>query len=79
MNEVQISRDPFSRISLMRRLSDNACKCAWCGRTRVRIYKNVEMVQFAFEYGTQRDDRGSTHWDGKAFCSISCRRSYFGD
>lgn len=63
--DAQISHDPFGRFSIMRRKAPEGAQCKWCGQ------------KAKYEYGTERDDRGRTDWDGKYFCSLGCRKSYF--
>jgi hypothetical protein len=73
MEYAQISRDPFARETLVRRVSDHQIKCTECGNTRMHKGK----VAYAFEYGTERDSiSGGVNWHLGAFCSKSCHDSY---
>lgn len=65
MTRVSISRDPFSRTEVVRRKAPSGCECRECGQVA------------RFEYGSESDNFRQG-WDGKYFCSIGCRRSYFG-
>ncbi len=73
---VEISRDPFARETLVRRLARLTYHapgdgCAWCGSTR----RNQDRL---FQYGVERDDRpGRVAWDEHRFCGIECRRAYY--
>lgn len=67
-----ISRDPFARTELHRR-AERAISalfgCDWCGQFR-RQY-------FLYRYYTETDG-GCTHIDPNMFCSLDCRRAYYG-
>lgn len=77
---VTISHDPFARQSVVRRVSDNTCKCLWCGNHRpMRLSSLGEYHTVnAFEYGTERDDHAGVNWHRGAFCSKACHDSYHG-
>ena len=71
-----VSRDPFARLDVVRRvmldftlgIRDAACEECGCQPASHGL----------FEYGIEYDDKpGRPIWDGKLFCSIGCRRSYF--
>lgn len=69
----QISRDPFARETLeryaVRPKQGHGDDCAWCGNLNARgkLYIYVTVP-----------DAGRAHADDKAFCSIDCRRAYYG-
>lgn len=67
---VELSHDPFDRVSLVRRIvPHHEGGCAWCGGHNAK--------GTLFQYGSQRDDRpGKPVWDSAAFCSKRCRQSY---
>lgn len=67
-NVVQISRDPFARETLVRRVVKGYSCCQWCGNERVQ--------GGLFEYGTERYDRPGVNWHKGYFCSKGCHDSY---
>jgi hypothetical protein len=72
MNFVTISRDPFAREDVIRRVHHTVQDCDFCGQYRTRKGKK----QPPFEYGCWPDG-GKTSWDGHVFCSLACRKAYF--
>lgn len=70
-----ISRDPFARQELHRKQAPHYAVCDNCGMCRV----TRRGVPYTYRYGMYRDGiRTRIEWDSKTFCSIECRRSYFG-
>ena len=70
-----ISHDAFARTELLRsRIWVHGETCTECGS--VNTTKNGE--HYLYIYGTSRDDRPLKSISGKAFCSISCYRAYYG-
>lgn len=64
---VSVYRDPFSRHNIMRRKAPIGSTCRECGQPA------------KWEYGYNADSiRNETHWEGKYFCSVGCRRTYNG-
>jgi len=67
-NIVTISQDAYGRYEVIRRrLTDEECGavCAWCGQPA------------KFEYGVWNSGVNTKpEMDGRAFCSINCRRAY---
>lgn len=67
---VAISRDPFSRSTLIRETLSLPRRepCAWCG------------APARFRYGTERDGvLARVWWDERVFCSRDCRRQFFAE
>jgi len=63
MRTVTISRDPFARCEVVRRLIDTQVECAGCAR-RAR-----------FQYGVEHDGIGArVHWSPVLVCSLACHR-----
>ena len=63
MRTVTISRDPFARCEVVRRLVDTQVECAGCAR-RAR-----------FQYGIESDGiRAQVHWSPVLVCSLACHR-----
>jgi hypothetical protein len=63
MRTVTISRDPFARCEVVRRLVDTQVECAGCAR-RAR-----------FQYGTEADGiRTQVHWSPVLVCGLACFR-----
>jgi len=60
----QISRDPFARLDVVRRVVRSDNTCAWCGQ------------KGKFQYGMWPDD-GKPHFNKKMFCSVDCYRMYY--
>jgi hypothetical protein len=75
-NVAEIRHDAFARESLVRRVIRGRATCAWCGGRRSRAGGEVPSI---FEYGIRRDDSlfDRTAWDGRYFCSLSCRKSHY--
>ena len=78
-----ISRDPFAREELHRRLVPTRCGCAECGRVRRRgramppeggVNPATDRL---FKYDIQTDG-GRTHPIRGLFCSADCMRAYHG-
>lgn len=65
---VQVSRDPFARSCVVRRVvpKDERGECRWCDRPG------------KFEYGVEDDGFRPAHWSKGHFCSIDCYRTYYG-
>ncbi len=63
MNRVTVSRDPFARCEVVRRVVRVDVECAGCTR-RAR-----------FQYGTEADGiRTRVHWSPVLVCGLSCFR-----
>lgn len=69
---VQISRDPFARTTLVRRVVATTSTCNWCGGQRI----GQRIGQRLFEYGTERDDRSRPDWHKGLYCSKECHDVY---
>ena len=69
----QVSRDPFVRHDVIRRNVQvyGSHTCANCGQVRGRRNK------YLYQYGIWHDG-GRMGWADKLFCSIDCKRSYYG-
>ena len=63
--KTQIARDSFARMSLMREKCDANKECAWCGQ-RAKWH-------YFWEDDSSRGPQGQL----KAFCSVSCFRTYY--
>lgn len=71
---VQISRDPFARTTLERRVVKTNDTCSWCGQHRNFMGRPLANL---FEYGTEPDGVASRiNWHAGLFCSRSCHDSY---
>lgn len=71
--QVKGGRDPFSRITLMRRKLYQCQRCEWCG-----THAKGPQARL-FQYGYERDGLATRPEPVKGlFCSISCMRSYHG-
>lgn len=72
-----LSRDPFARASVVRREFNAGPTegCAWCGQRAARAYKRVIRAKL-YEYGTFADDQPNPTWDGRRFCSKTCRDTF---
>lgn len=68
---TRISRDPFSRSALVRRLVADSDGCSECGNKR-----NGKL----FQYGTERDGISRSyigpHWHKGFSCSKGCHDAY---
>ena len=70
-----VSRDPFAREETHRTSlpapasTSPVTGCAWCG--------NLNGRGGLYRYRTETDG-GRTNEDTRAFCSIDCRRTYYG-
>ena len=64
---VMISRDPFARVELFRRVEESGT-CYWCGNT------NAHGKVFRYGYESDGMTRGIT-WDRQVYCSRNCRRT----
>jgi hypothetical protein len=63
--KTTISRDPFARSEVVRRLVDTQVECAGCAR-RAR-----------FQYGIESDGiRTQVHWSPVLVCSLACHRGH---
>ena len=61
--KTTVSRDPFARCEVVRRVVKTNLECPGCTR-RAR-----------FQYGTEFDGIGSrVHWDPLLVCSLACFR-----
>lgn len=72
---VEISRDPFSRTTLVRMVANTSDLikggCSWCGNF------NRYSPPSLFKYGTEADDSpGNTNWHTGVFCSKDCHDTY---
>lgn len=66
---TQISRDPYARTTLLRRIVRGlGLKCGWCGGT-------LHLGRL-FEYAVQADDSTRINPIKGRFCSVSCMRTY---
>lgn len=67
-NTVGIKRDPFARVTFVRKLVPAAERksCGWCGSQSGR-----------FRYGVSSDS-GRTDIDTHGFCSRDCYKSFCG-
>ena len=66
---IAISREPFARLDVVRRLVDTASGCSWCGGRR----RSGRL----FQYGVDPDSLMSrTAWTRGLFCSKACHDSY---
>ena len=64
VKDVQISRDPFARHDVVRRVVDTK-PCSWCGHDA------------KFQYSVVADGINITPYYGhRVFCNIICWRSY---
>ena len=64
IKEVQVSRNPFARHDVMRRVVETK-PCAWCGHDA------------KFQYGVLLDGIETLAYYGRhVFCNIICWRSY---
>lgn len=64
-NIVQINRDPFARMTLVRRKVRTTRTCVWCGQ------------HGKFEYAWSGDSQADSHAYFKGpFCSVGCYRIY---
>jgi hypothetical protein len=69
---TSVSRDPFARTTLVRRLVETSQSCSWCGQKRRGSGK-------LFEYGTERDGIYTRPaWHKGLFCGKSCHNDYHG-
>ena len=69
---TMISRDPFSRTEIHRRLEVCHDGCKWCGGYRTHKGANTWNL---FRYYTETDG-GRWHDHPGLFCSKSCHDSY---
>lgn len=67
-----VSRDPFARTEIHRRLEPSGQGCNWCGSHRV--HKGLNTLNL-FRYYTETDD-GRRHDHKGLFCSKSCHDAY---
>lgn len=65
-----VKRDPFARTELHRHKEHNK-SCDWCGS---QCHRKGERP-FVWRYRTEMDG-GHVHYDGRVFCSTTCRNSY---
>ena len=78
---VGISRDPFARHDIVRRVVQTHASCTWCGGKRT-VGSNTPARRVTlglYEYGTERDDRPgerNVNWHTGLFCCKSCHDSY---
>lgn len=68
-----ISRDPFARTELHRENEySETAGCNWCGRQRISRGGRT----YLYRYRTETDS-GHVLYDGKKFCSLTCRKAYY--
>lgn len=70
-----ISRDPFARTSLVRRIvwvHSPSRTCSWCDGQRITPAGN----RYLFSYGTEYDDNNHLNWHEGRFCADDCFYSY---
>lgn len=65
-NLVQLRRDPFARMSLVRHRLEQADSCRWCDRLG------------RFSYGWEGDQNRDRLQLAGPFCSVECYFNYFG-
>ncbi len=63
--QVQINRDPFARVSLMREKASG--ECAWCGQPARFAYHWEDDSRTFPDIGRARE---------RVFCSVGCYRSF---
>jgi hypothetical protein len=73
-DHVTISRDPFARQELVRRVvRDGDWECDWCGMSRYRKGQPAGL----FEYGFDPDlMTGRVNWMKGRFCCVACLKTY---
>ncbi len=71
---VQVRRDPFARVDLVRRVVDGGpyADCQWCGAAH---HGKTKQPGLLFEYGWWSDS-GRKSWNGKLFCCLGWFESY---
>lgn len=70
LDKVQLRRDPFARVTLMREKCLIHDTCTWCGNPAKWIY-------YWDQDGLRTYPRLKVH--AKPFCSISCWETYYGE
>lgn len=74
MATIQLSSDPFSRVTVIRRRAEYlSFTCSWCGGTRGRDRNGKPLALWV--YGTCTP-MGKENWEGRSFCSKECHDSY---
>lgn len=69
-----VSRDPFAREELHREIEfDPAATCPDCGGYRLTRTGRRYLYRYTVE-----TDGGRKYADRRAFCSVGCRRSFYG-
>lgn len=71
----QLTRDPFARVTHVKRQIDNppVDGCAWCGYMK-RTPKSDRP--FLYQYGAE-SETGAPYWTARLFCQQSCHRSFY--
>jgi hypothetical protein len=66
---VQIERDPFARMTLMRELLPigERKECTWCG----------QPAKFTYAWEEDSRARRGMPLQDKPFCSVSCFKTYY--
>lgn len=70
----QLSRDPFSRTTLMRQTVtgiERLMACDWCGQSK----RTKAGLFILYRYITEHDD-GRRESSSRLFCSKSCHHSF---
>ena len=68
-NYVSISRDPFAREELVRRVIHTEKTCDWCGNN---------CHNRLFEYGIESDALyHRVNWIKGHFCSVNCMMDFY--
>lgn len=73
-----ISRDPIARTELHRENEySETDTCAWCGSQRysTRAKDPAHYKHYLYRFHIESDG-GHVMYDGKKFCSKSCRNAY---
>jgi hypothetical protein len=78
-----VKRDPFSRTTLVREKETVGtvqgallATCAYCGNVKWRKGKSgMPTSPYLWRYSVE-SDTGHAHYDGRLFCSASCRKCY---
>lgn len=68
-----ISRDPFARTELHRENEYGTAQCAWCGGRRYTQGGKSYLYRYRLE-----SDSGHVAYDGRLFCSKTCRNCFGG-
>lgn len=68
-----VSRDPFAREELHRDREYSGRTCSECGRHRLTPHGRAFLYRYSVE-----TDGGRTFVDDRLFCSVGCRRAFYG-